>query len=1513
MSTSLSNIQQTLASHAITVTIQTTANGAELVLPEGGTSLTALGTAAETLLPSVISQELDGSFLSYGSNLLKLDDAYLTEANTYTPTSTGGDPSPPTTLTLNLKWESAKWILIQNILTVENPEIKAHITTSGEAKTTAVTISGTLTFGGVPLNVSVVVPDMVVTGALAGTVPVGGYPLAPFFKIFGFKSSLLNDISLTDFRFSASALSHIFSLDLAVDTTLSIPLPGSNSFEPDNIGIQVQHIGGTPSDTDVTIRGQVTIDSDIFYLSVGHDTIGGLNINGQATFATPILLTTIANSLLTKFGFTSDDIPLPSGFANLSLASLSFSYDSSTEAFSFDVELTEAISVSTLSDSKINTGSSPQSCVSFQINSTKTDGVRSTKLSLTIPTGLYFTDLLDLKGDLPASLNYELDEIDIEADTSPTNHKLSVSTTFSDTSGGQFIFTGVHDSEVSGDTTTTSFGGSIYSPGGAGLNLQPTVPIDINIKDLFITKIKIETTGQPTEYYTIYGSDLSAHIDINLGTLPVVGGFLEEAKLDFSGLRFVYAKSNTITSPSTTKVASTKPITSKNLGFINSFLAEIDVAALTTSGSSTANANQSSEGFPVGFSLQGMLILGDNLEKIPLHTGFPPSSESSGNPAPGTASTLTPSTASSPSTPTPVGKKFGPVTIKNASLGLAGGGVEIKFTGGITMGPLTLDFIGFEITSPVDSFDPHISLEGLGIDITKPPLTLEGTFMKGVVNVPIPTSIAIPPAATNLQVENSGTAILSQTSIDFTPSTPVTVGQSSTPVTITINNQSTTSNLNISSIEPTGHDFTISPLSGDTKIKPQSSGSTLTVTFAPRSKGFKQGVIVIKSDDPTAPEFEIILVGNKSATTPTGIKTTPVTAYNGSLSIGYKQYALSAVGSYAKLPDGAISTFLYGFLGAPMGGPPFFFVTGVAAGFGYNRAFTLPSAETINTFPLIQPVMSASSTMDFDSMNMLFMPTEGDFWGAVGVRAESFKMVESFILLDIQFKKELEIDIIGMSKMHFPKPPSDDPDAPALAKINIGLVARIIPEMGIVTVNGAFLPGSYVYNPLAHISGGFAMLSVFQDQTSGPWKDAQEGDFVVTLGGYASTYKPKSYYPQVPRLELNWQVNSNLSVKAQAYFAITPQAMMAGGDLVANFQIGGDLSIHVNFTVGADFIVYWKPYHYLATFYADLDVTASITLDLWLFTLHASISLDLGADLDIWGPSFSGNGTVFIHVLISFSVHVSFGDSVATPVPISWSEFSTGLLPEPDKMLTTNIANGLVASQSNAHYNVVNAKELEIYCSTKIPASASAIQINGASEGLPSCLDIGATFTLTPTTPSTSGLWVSSNENVVSMGTPNPTTGVIIITGATAGSTTLTYTASGQIEVFHVLVGIQEFGIKPMGKTATNLTGSTFNVSISNVDVPGSPTPANDKFNVEFILGNVPAAMWEPAQTSGTIPVNTTAHLIQNVITGAKITLLPPSTQNGLTATPPTWEPLIMAPTEEATEFTYSSSYAFKS
>lgn len=65
--------------------------------------------------------------------------------------------------------------------------------------------------------------------------------------------------------------------------------------------------------------------------------------------------------------------------------------------------------------------------------------------------------------------------------------------------------------------------------------------------------------------------------------------------------------------------------------------------------------------------------------------------------------------------------------------------------------------------------------------------------------------------------------------------------------------------------------------------------------------------------------------------------------FAGKIAIHASKFKLNAVGSYG-VHGGSPSLFLYAFLDMPLGGPPFFFVEGLAFAFGLNRRLSTSSA-----------------------------------------------------------------------------------------------------------------------------------------------------------------------------------------------------------------------------------------------------------------------------------------------------------------------------------------------------------------------------------------------------------------------------------------------------------------------------------------------------------------------------------------------------------------------------------------
>ncbi|MFP4124596.1 MAG: DUF6603 domain-containing protein, partial [Coleofasciculus sp.] len=158
--------------------------------------------------------------------------------------------------------------------------------------------------------------------------------------------------------------------------------------------------------------------------------------------------------------------------------------------------------------------------------------------------------------------------------------------------------------------------------------------------------------------------------------------------------------------------------------------------------------------------------------------------------------------------------------------------------------------------------------------------------------------------------------------------------------------------------------------------------------------------------------------------------------YDGTAIIKTEELTISAIGSYTEL-NGHPSLFIYATLDYPIGGPAFFFVTGLAAGFGYNRTLKLPPIEQIAQFPLIQeairqtPPFPASVggqgglgqpdiTQKLESLKQYIPPATGEIFLAVGIRFTSFKIIDSFALLTIAFGNRLELNLLGISTLIAP-------------------------------------------------------------------------------------------------------------------------------------------------------------------------------------------------------------------------------------------------------------------------------------------------------------------------------------------------------------------------------------------------------------------------------------------------------------------------------------------------------------
>jgi hypothetical protein len=388
-----------------------------------------------------------------------------------------------------------------------------------------------------------------------------------------------------------------------------------------------------------------------------------------------------------------------------------------------------------------------------------------------------------------------------------------------------------------------------------------------------------------------------------------------------------------------------------------------------------------------------------------------------------------------------------------------------------------------------------------------------------------------------------------------------------------------------------------------------------------------------------------------------------VLEYNGEAVVKAEKWALGAIGSYASL-GGTPSLFVFAQYNGTIGGPAFFFVTGLCAGFGYNRSIKIPGQNDVPSFPLLSGVAdpskiggaNASPAQALAALGDWVLPAQGFNWFAAGVQFTSFELVQSNAVLVVVPTGDFELAILGVSRLKLPQQGTTQ-----YAYVELGIKIDFKPSQGFFGVSAVISPNSYVITPDCHLTGGFAFYLWF----GGP----HAGDFVVTIGGYHPAFTKPDWYPDEPRLGFSWQVDDNVSISGQAYFALTPSCVMGGGSLDVQFHSG---DLRAWFTAHADFLFHWKPYYFQGSVGISIGASYRVNLLFCSFT----VSVELGADLSIYGPPTGGTVSIDWYI-ISFSI--PFGASGGPGVKfIGWNDADNGgfsaLLPQNDQQQKNKLA-----------------------------------------------------------------------------------------------------------------------------------------------------------------------------------------------------------------------------------------------
>lgn len=434
-------------------------------------------------------------------------------------------------------------------------------------------------------------------------------------------------------------------------------------------------------------------------------------------------------------------------------------------------------------------------------------------------------------------------------------------------------------------------------------------------------------------------------------------------------------------------------------------------------------------------------------------------------------------------------------------------------------------------------------------------------------------------------------------------------------------------------------------------------------------------------------------------------------SYYGELIVQAATFSLKALGGWA--PDAQpASFFIYLAINVPLGGPPFLFVTGLAGGFGINSQLTLPTIDQVSSYPLLpgnappeQGSPAETIKAVIPALQRTFSPLAGQYWVAAGIAFTSFEMIQAQAVVSVSFGVDLQIGVVGVCSMTFP---TGDPFP--IAYVEIDVLASFTPSTGLLAVQGQLSPASNLFGGFVKLTGGFAFYAWF----AGP----SQGDFVVTLGGYHPAFSKPDNYPVVPRLGLALSLGP-LKVIGQSYFALTPSMFMAGIRMTATFEAG---PVKAWFDAGVDFLICWAPFHYEAHAW----VTIGCSVDLGLFTL----SVQIGADLQIWGPAFGGQATIDLDI-VSFTI--AFGAPRAAPPPVGWNTFATNFLPPPEPPPAATPAAGHAATPAAGHAGRLAPRAMTVRAAT--PATPAAAQPAVADGSVPGILKATVTAGLTGQPP----------------------------------------------------------------------------------------------------------------------------------------------------------------------------------
>ncbi|KAI0890544.1 uncharacterized protein GGS22DRAFT_151195 [Annulohypoxylon maeteangense] len=364
--------------------------------------------------------------------------------------------------------------------------------------------------------------------------------------------------------------------------------------------------------------------------------------------------------------------------------------------------------------------------------------------------------------------------------------------------------------------------------------------------------------------------------------------------------------------------------------------------------------------------------------------------------------------------------------------------------------------------------------------------------------------------------------------------------------------------------------------------------------------------------------------------------------YAGGMIVGFEPWQLQAAGFYGEVTpkghpeDKFKSIFVFAKLDGPLITLEFAEISGICGGFGYNSNVRLPGVDQVTKFPFVANDQFSSADNVLEVLEKLidispsgwFQPLDSSYWAAIGMKVDAFQMLSVDAVVVVQFGSSMKLGIFAVALGDIPS--ANSPIKFAHVELGIAAVADL--DYGTLKIEAQLSPRSYIFSQECHLTGGAALCYWF-DATQA--NKGNVGNFVFTLGGYHQAYVVPLSYPNPPRLGIYWNVGGGLSISGQAYFAITPKCCMGGGRLHAAFRAG---PIEAWFDAFVDVLINYKPFF----FNAQGGISVGVRFNIDFLVVHTHISVEIGAQLYLWGPPVAGR----VHVdfwIVAFDIN--FGKS----------------------------------------------------------------------------------------------------------------------------------------------------------------------------------------------------------------------------------------------------------------------------